>query len=136
MSSDLFAAMSVSASGMRAQSERMRVVAENVANANTTADRPGGEPYRRKLIDFEAAERGHGGTGVAVEQVYEAGGKLPKRHEPGHPAANEQGYVKYPNVDPLIELADMRAAKRSHQASLRMFDQSRTMVMNTLNLLR
>ncbi|MCB9982251.1 MAG: flagellar basal body rod protein FlgC [Rhodospirillales bacterium] len=138
MGSEILNAMQISASGMRAQGTRIRVISENVANANTTGETPGADPYRRQTISFKnVLDREAGVKKVEVNKIgedYEDKFKL--KYEPGHPAANEEGYVKYPNVSPLIETMDIREAQRSYEANLGMIEQSRTMVMRTIDLLR
>tara|TARA_B100002003_G_C14029825_1_gene496463 strand:+ start:631 stop:1050 length:420 start_codon:yes stop_codon:yes gene_type:complete len=138
MSSELLNAMSISANGMRAQGARIRVITENVANVDTTGDVPGADPYRRKIITF--ANEMDRQAGVKKVQVDDIAGdeKTPFRleYKPDHPAANAEGYVKMPNVNSLLELADMREAQRTYEANLGMIEQSRTMVMRTIDLLR
>jgi len=134
---DLATSMLVAASGMRAQSSRMRVIAENIANADSTSQTPGGDPYRRKIptmtSDFDSA------LGAAMVQ---AGDPVPdqsdfrKKYDPSNPAADKSGYVKLPNVNPLIEMMDMREAQRSYEANLTMLEASKTMLANTIDLLR
>lgn len=128
MSDPFLTAMGVAASGMRAQGTRIRVVAENVANADT----PG---FRRKQVTFEevaddAARR------VRVDRVLEDRSALERVHDPSHPLADDEGYVELSNVNPLIELADLQEAQRSYQASMTAFDQARALYQRTLDLLR
>lgn len=135
---DLFAAMTVSSSGMRAQSERVRVISENVANADTTPQKPGEQPYQRQVITFKnVLDRESGNKIVKVDDI-EKDTKKPfiLKYDPGHPAADEAGYVKMPNVNSMIEMMDMREAQRSYEANLSMIEQSRNMMMQTINLLR
>ena len=138
MSSELLNAMEISASGMRAQGTRIRVVTENVANANTTAETPGADPYRRQIITFKnEMDKARGFSQVEVDDIdvdRETDFKL--EYIPGHPAADENGYVKMPNVNTLIEMMDAREAQRSYEANLGMIEQSRTMVLRTIDLLR
>lgn len=134
---DLEASMRIAASGMKAQSARLRVTAENLANAQSTAQRPGGDPYRRKTISF--AGRLDRALGVELVEVAHRGvdrSEFPLRYDPGHPGADENGYVKLPNVNPLIELMDMREAQRSYEAGLNAQAQARAMLLKTLELLR
>ncbi|MBI1326887.1 MAG: flagellar basal body rod protein FlgC [Alphaproteobacteria bacterium] len=138
MMGDLFAAMTVSSSGMRAQSERVRVISENVANADTTPQKPGEQPYQRQVITFKnVLDRESGNKIVKVDDI-EKDTKKPfiLKYDPGHPAADEAGYVKMPNVNSMIEMMDMREAQRSYEANLSMIEQSRNMMMQTINLLR
>jgi len=138
MSSELFDAMKVSAMGMRAQGTRIRVVTENVANADTTGETPGSDPYRRQTITFK--NELDKTLGVKLVEVNDIGtdGKtpFPEKYMPDHPAANEFGYVKMPNVNPLIELMDVKEAQRSYEANLGMIEQSKSMVTRTIDLLR
>ncbi len=137
MSDPLKISQSVAAAGLDAQSHRMRIIAENMANAQSTSTQPGGDPYTRKTIvfsnDFDEAL---GANVIGVEQI--GTDKSPYRIErnPGHPAADADGNVKYPNVNMLVEMADMREANRSYEANLQMMKQSRAMVMMTVDLLR
>jgi flagellar basal-body rod protein FlgC len=134
---DLERSMGVSASGMKAQSSRLRVTAENLANAQSTALVPGGDPYRRKTVSF--ADRLDRELGASVVEVARYGvdpSAFPERHEPGHPAADGDGNVKEPNVNPLIELMDMREAQRSFEANLQAQQQARSMLQKTLDLMR
>lgn len=134
---DLEASMRIAASGMKAQAARLRVTAENLANAQSTARVPGGDPYRRKTISFES--RLDRALGVELVEVARRGvdrGEFPLRYDPGHPAADANGYVKLPNVNPLIELMDMREAQRSYEAGLNAQAQARAMLQKTLELLR
>jgi flagellar basal-body rod protein FlgC len=127
----------ISASGMQAQSERLRVVAENIANAGSTASEPGGTPYRRKLVVFKnVLDREMGVNKVQVGQrTYDMTDFIPK-YQPTHPAADEQGYVLYPNVNPIIESMDMREARRAYEANLNVIEMSKAMLSQTINLLR
>ena len=134
---DLSSAMTIAAAGMKVQSARLRVTSENLANAESTAQVPGGDPFRRKLISF--ATRRDRAAGLDLVDVRDYGvdrGDFELRYQPGHPAADAAGYVKYPNVNPLIELADMREAQRSYEANLNVLQLARTMIGRTLDLLR
>ena len=127
----------IASSGMRAQSERMRVVAENIANANSVALNPDGTPYRRKTITFtNELDRELGVTLVKTERIGRDQSPFQLRFEPGHPAANNDGYVEYPNVNSLIEMMDMREAQRSYQANLKVLETTRSLAGRTLDLLR
>lgn len=138
MSWELLNAMSVSAHGMQAHGHRIRVITENIANANTTGDAPGADPYRRQQITFKnQLDRDMGLKLVEVDKVFEDTKKdFPLEYNPDHPAANEEGYVKMPNLNSLIEMSDMREAQRTYEANLGMIEQSRAMVMRTIDLLR
>lgn len=134
---DLSSAMTIASAGMRAQSVRLRVTAENLANAESTATVAGGEPFRRKTVSFaERPDRDSGLELVDVAKLGEDGGDFELRYQPGHPAADTAGYVKYPNVSPLIELVDMREAQRSYEANLNAMQLARSMIGRTLDLLR
>ncbi|MDP7143645.1 MAG: flagellar basal body rod protein FlgC [Alphaproteobacteria bacterium] len=136
--SDLFEAMTISSYGMRAQGTRMRVISENMANANTAAPTPEEDPYTRKVVTFKnELDREIGVNKVQVDKVeQETKEPYPLKFMPDHPGANEQGYVRLPNVNPLIEAMDMREAQRTYEANLGMIEQSRTMMMQTIDLLR
>lgn len=136
--SDLYGAMTISAFGMKAQSQRVRVIAENMANASTAANSPNEDPYARKTITFKnEMDRAKGMDLVQVDKI-EEDKKQPfiLKYNPDHPGADEKGYVKMPNIDPIIETMDMREAQRSYEANLGMIDQSRNMIMQTIDLLR
>ena len=136
--SDLFDAMSISAHGMRAQGERTRVISENLANSNTAGLTPESEPYSRKVITFKnVLDREAGHRKVQVEDITDdRRSEFPLKFMPDHPGANAEGYVKMPNVNMLIELNDMREAQRSYEANLGMIEQSRGMMLRTIDLLR
>ena len=138
MSSDLLNAMSISASGMRTQGTRMRVISENVANASTTGDTPGADPYRRQTITFKnELDRQAGFRRVEIDEVGEdMETPFDLRYDPSHPAADDEGYVKYPNMNLLIETMDIREAQRSYEANLGMINQSREILQRTIDLLR
>ena len=134
---DLSQAMQVAAAGMKAQGARMRLVAQNLANAESTAPAPGGQPYRRQTITFESAlDRELGVDLVRVARTGVDGTPFPLRYEPGHPAADADGYVLRPNVNPLLEMMDLREAQRSFEANLNALTLARSMVQRTLDLLR
>ncbi len=133
----LSATFRIAASGLQAQSTRMRVVAENLANADSTGATPGADPYRRKLVTFDSVlERASGANVVSVKRI--TGDERPFRltYDPSHPAADEKGYVKTSNVDRLVELADMKEANRSYQASLQIWRQARELHAMTLDLMK
>ncbi len=135
--SDPSDALSVAAAGLRAQSARMRIIAENLANAESTAQTPGGDPYRRQIPVFEAElDRATGLETVRMSRVNQDMSDFRIEHEPGHPAADADGYVLYPNVNSLIEMMDMREAQRSYEANLNMVESSRRMMERALDLLR
>jgi flagellar basal-body rod protein FlgC len=127
----------IAASGMHAQSHRLKVTAENVANANSTGTTPGEEPYRRKTITFaEMLDRTTGATLVQVERIGRDQSDFPLRHDPAHPAADENGYVRTPNVSSIIEMNNMREAARSYEANMNMYEAARTMRRQMLDLLK
>ena len=134
---DLDRAIRISASGMNAQTARLRVVAENLANRDTTSEVAGGDPFRRKTVTFaNRFDRALGANIVQVSRVGAAKGDFPTRHDPSHPAANADGYVKTPNVNSTIEVMDMREAQRSFSANLSVIEVSRSMLNRTIEALR
>jgi flagellar basal-body rod protein FlgC len=134
---DLMESLKVSAAGMRVQGERLRVVAENLANADSVSEVPGGDPYRRKTISFKnALDRELGLETVQVSKVGVDQSDFRMKYDPGNPAADDKGYVKLPNVNSLIEMTDMREAQRSYEANLRAIEVARTMLQRTIDLLR
>ncbi len=138
MNSNLMDSISISAMGMRAQGTRIRVVTENVANANTTGTTAGSDPYRRQTITFaNELDKQLGVDTVHVDNIGEDT-KTPFKLEyrPGHPAADAEGYVKMPNVNVMVEMMDIREAQRSYEANLGMIEQARGMVNRTIDLLR
>ena len=127
----------ISGSGMRAQAERMRVVSENIANANVTGTTPGADPYQRQVITFsEMLDRNTGVNRVTVDRIVPDMSDFKVRFDPSHPAADAEGFVKLPNVEPLIEMNNMREASRSYEANMNMFDIARQMKMKTIDMLR
>lgn len=127
----------IAASGLEAQSKRMRVVSENLANAQSTAEVPGGDPYARKVITFSGEVDADTGVNFArVEGIENDDAPFRVEHNPGHPAADANGNVKLPNVNMLIELADMREAGRAYDANLQTIKQAREMISMTIDLLR
>jgi len=134
---DLIKSMQISASGMRAQGTRLRVISENLANAQSTAQVPGGEPYQRRVVSFRnALDRATGVTEVRADRIRNDASEFQRRLDPGHPAADQDGYVLLPNVNPLLELTDMREAQRSYEANLNVLGASRSMLMRTIDMLR
>ncbi len=134
---DFISSLKISASGLEAQSARMRVIAENLANADSAAKTPDGDPYRRRIPTFAAVfDRELDAFNVKVGKMALDQSEFRTKYEPGHPAANDQGFVKYPNVDSLIELADMREAQRTYEANLNVIRSSRAMYGQTLDILR
>lgn len=134
---DLYKSMAVSASGMKAQGTRLKVISENLANANTTAETPGDLPYRRKTITFaNELDRKLGVDTVKVAKVGVDKSDFERRYDPTHPSADSDGYVLMPNVNTLVEAMDMREAQRSYEANLSAIDTARQMLSRTLELLR
>jgi flagellar basal-body rod protein FlgC len=128
--------LQVSASALNAQSTRLRIIAENLANSDSTAQSPGGEPYRRKVVTFKTVlDRSIGASTVKVASVKGAGGDFERRYDPGHPAADAEGYILMPNINPLVEVMDMREAQRSYQANLAVIEAAKSMIGRTLDLL-
>lgn len=134
---DLMNSLAISAAGMKVQGTRLRVIAENLANANSTAASPGDLPYRRKLVLFEnALNRELGVHNVKVKKIDVDRSDFQRRYDPGHPSADREGYVLLPNVNSLVESMDMREAQRSYEANLNTIDATRQMIMRTVELLR
>lgn len=135
--SELQKAMHIAASGMLAQNVRVRVISQNIANADSLATGPGEQPYRRQTVSFrDELNRSLGTNTVKVHEIGVDKSSFGSRLDPGHPAADENGYVLLPNVKAMIEMVDLRAAQRSYQANLRVVDIARTMVSRTLELLK
>ncbi len=133
----LEAASKMAGAGLAVQSARLRVVSENLANAQSTGSVAGADPYARKTVTFES-ELDHA-LGVDLVQIKSVGtDRSPYRieHDPGHPAADAKGFVKYPNVNILMEMADMREANRSYEANLQVFKQARDLAAMTIDLLK
>ena len=128
-------AMTVAASALKAQQSRMRIIAENIANAQSTATVAGGEPYRRQVPVFEARNI-DGATGVVMAQVKPDQTDFRLEYDPQHPAANAEGYVQRPNVDTLVEAMDMREAQRAYEANLNVIETARNMDSRTLDILK
>ena len=134
---DLFTAMELAAKGMKAQGVRMRVISENLANAETTGKAPGQRPYQRQVVTFKnELNRAQGTREVEVDKIMPDNSDFILKYDPNHPAADKKGYVKMPNVNPLIEMMDMREAQRSYEANLGVIDMARSMLMRTIDLLR
>jgi flagellar basal-body rod protein FlgC len=134
---DFSSTMTTAASGMRVQGERMRLISENIANASSTGKNPGEDPYRRQVLSFEQeVDRATGALVVRAGDVKRDPSDFRLQYNPGHPAANESGYVQMPNVNTLIEMMDMREAQRTYEANLNVIDGARQMFARTLDLLR
>ena len=133
---DFSSSMSVAASGLRTQSERMKVIAENIANANSTSPTPGGDPYRRKIAtQTNSFDRELGANLVQSGNPIEDKSDFRTQYDPGNPNADKQGYIKLPNVDPLIEIMDMKEAQRSYEADLTVMDATKQMQSRAVDLL-
>ena len=133
---DFSNAMAVAASGLRTQSDRMKIIAENIANANSTSATPGGDPYRRKIATQTSSfDRELGANMVKSGNPIEDKSEFRTQYDPGNPNADGQGYVKLPNVDSLVEIMDMREAQRSYEADLTVMDSTKQMLSRTVDLL-
>lgn len=134
---DLDKALGIAARGMDAQTTRLRVIAENLANQDTTGSTPGADPYRRKTVTFEnRLDRQLDVDTVRVREIGRDRSDFTQRYDPFNPAASTDGYVKAPNVNSLVEIMDMREAERSYSANLAVMQASRTMLTRTIELLR
>jgi flagellar basal-body rod protein FlgC len=134
---DLVATLRISAAGMRRQGTRLRVIAENIANADSLPSQPGDLPYQRRVVTFRnALDRTTGVDLVEVKQVENDPTPFPRRYEPGHPAADDAGYVLETNVNALIEMTDMRDAERSYEANLDVIRATKGMLQDTIEVLR
>jgi flagellar basal-body rod protein FlgC len=134
---DLKSSAQIASYGMKAQATRLRVISENLANADSTSEIPGKEPYRRKLVTFRnQLDRQLEADTVKVNKIITDRSKLRSKYDPTHPAADEKGYVLQPNVNPLVEMMDMREAQRSYEANMNVITTSRQMVAKTLDLLK
>jgi len=134
---ELNKALSISASGMDAQTTRLRVIAENLANENTTGSSPGADAYRRKTVTFDnRMDQAAGAELVSVSKIGQDMSDLPLRYDPSNPATNADGYVKLPNVNSFVEMMDMRDAERSYQANLAVMQTTRSMLSRAIDLLK
>ena len=133
----LVSSMKIAGSGLEVQSARIRVVAENLANAQSSGTTAGADAYRRKTISFQQVlDNESGAQSVKIGRIGRDNSAFPIHHEPSHPAADARGYVKMPNVNPLLELTDMRQANRAYEANLQMISMSKRMLSMTIDLLR
>ena len=134
---DFLKSLAIAASGLRAQAGRMRVISENIANSESTAQRAGGNPYRRKIPTFSSEmDRTLDAKVMTMGKVRPDPAAFRVKYEPGHPAADQAGYVKYPNVNSLVEMTDMREAQRSYEANINLIGATRRMIQRTIDLLR
>jgi len=134
---DFVKSLMIAASGLKAQNGRMRIIAENIANADSTARTPEGDPYRRKIPTFESHfDRAIEADTVVMGEVIRDQSDFGMRLDPGNPAADKNGYVKIPNVNTLVETVDMREAQRSYQANLNVIQATRRMLQRTIDILK
>ena len=134
---DFLKSIAIAASGLRAQAGRMRVISENIANADSTAPRPGAEPYRRKIPTFRTeVDRALDAQVVALGRVRTDPTEFRLKHEPGHPSADANGNVQYPNVNSLVEMTDLKEAQRSYEANINLITASRRMIQRTIEILK
>ena len=135
--SDFGRSMGIATSGLRAQAGRIKVISENIANADSTAPTAGADPYRRKVPTFSSAlDRALDAKVVTLGKVATDRSDFRTKYEPSNPAADQTGYVKYPNVNPLVEMTDMRDAQRSYEANLNVIGATRRMIQRTLDILK
>ena len=134
---DFMKIMYIAASGLRAQNGRMRIISENIANADSTPSTAGGDPYRRKIPTFTSElDRELDTRLITPGRVQADSSDFRLKYEPGHPAADVNGNVKYPNVNPLIEMTDMREAQRSYEANINVISATRRMIQRTIDILK
>lgn len=134
---DFTTSLYVAAAGLRAQSGRMRIIAENLANADSVSPSANGEPYRRRISTMTSDfDRHLGATLVKLGQPIPDAADFRMQFDPGNPRADDKGYVRLPNVNALVEMMDMREAQRSYEANLQVMDGARAMLMRTVDLLR
>ena len=137
MAGNLTLSEDIAASGMKAQSERLKVISQNMANADSVSAEPGGEPYRRQVVSFENyVDKNTGAQKVRVDRIVKDMSPFEKKYDPHHPAADAQGYVSLPNVNPLIEMMDMKEAQRVYDANLNMLKTAREMNSSVLDILK
>src|SRR5215207_10136084 len=134
---DFMKSISIAASGLRAQAGRMRVIAENIANADSTAKTAGADPYRRKIPTFQSEiDRTLDARVVSMGRLKTDASDFQSKYQPGHPAADATGHVKYPNVNSLVEMTDMREAQRSYEANINVIGATRRMIQKTIEILK
>ena len=134
---DLSATLALSANGMTAQSTRLRIIAQNLANSSTTGNTPGADPYRRQTVVFaNTLDKSLGTATVRVREIDEDKAPFPRQFDPSNPAADETGYIKTPNVNSFVEIMDMKEAQRSYTANLNVMETTRGMMTRTVDLLR
>jgi flagellar basal-body rod protein FlgC len=134
---DLVNSMFIASSGMKAQSDRLRIVAQNIANVDTTGSNPNEAPYRRKVVSFEnELNRELDADMVKVSDYGVDKSAFPRKYDPSHPAADEAGYIQTPNVNMMIEMVDMREARRAYEANINMVEVSKNLLLQTINILK
>ena len=133
----VFNTMDIAASGMAVQAERLKVIAQNIANADSVSTQEGGDPYRRKTISFKNVfDKEMGIEKVKIDKIGLDASPFEKKYDPGHPAADKDGYILLPNVNSLVEMTDMREARNAYQANLSVIEMAKSMIQRTLDLLR
>jgi flagellar basal-body rod protein FlgC len=134
---DFVKSLAIASSGLRAQIGRMRIISENIANSDSVAQTPGGDPYRRRIVTF-SSELDHtlGANVVKIGPVQTDNSDFLVKHEPGNPAADAKGDVKYPNVNNLVEMTDLRDAQRSYEANLNVISATRRMLQRTIDIIK
>jgi flagellar basal-body rod protein FlgC len=134
---DFIKTLTIAASGLCAQAGRMRIISENIANADSVPVKPGADPYRRKVPTFNTElDRSLGARIVELGKVGTDSSEFRTKYEPGHPSADSNGNVKYPNVNPLVEMTDMREAQRSYEANINVISATRRMIQRTIDILK
>jgi flagellar basal-body rod protein FlgC len=134
---DFLKSIAIAASGLRAQAGRMRIISENVANADSTAPQPGADPYRRRIPTFRSeVDRALDAQVITLGRVRSDTSEFRLKYEPGHPSADANGNVKYPNVNALVEMTDMREAQRSYEANINVISATRRMIQRTIDILK
>ena len=134
---DFLKSIAIATSGLRAQAGRLRIISENIANSDSTAEKSGNDPFRRKIPTFKSEiDRSLDARTVGLGPIRTDPSEFRTKHMPGHPAADANGNVKYPNVNPLIEMTDMREAQRSYEANLNVIGATRRMIQRTLDILK
>ena len=134
---DFTKSIAIAASGLRAQAGRMRIISENIANADSTAPTTGADPYRRKIATFTSQlDRELDARVVGSARARNDTSEFQSKYQPSHPAADARGYVKYPNVNSLVEMTDMRESQRSYEANVNVIGAARRMIQRTLDILR
>lgn len=137
MANDLTLSADIAASGMRAQSERLKVISQNMANADSLSTEKGKDPYRRQVVSFaNYVDEKTGAQKVKVDRIVKDMSPFEKKYDPNHPAADDRGYVSLPNVNPLVEMMDMKEAQRVYEANLNMLKTAREMNNSTLDILK